>query len=72
MRLRIEDDFEDVLMKAATGLGLGKQALAQEAGISVAAVAALEPQMAAKAAQARTVAMAIPPLIWPTHVKAAL
>ncbi|MEZ7842753.1 MAG: MBL fold metallo-hydrolase [Opitutales bacterium] len=41
MRLRIEDDFEDVLMKAATGLGLGKQALAQEAGISVAAVAAL-------------------------------
>jgi hydroxyacylglutathione hydrolase len=41
MRLRIEDDFEDVLMKAATGLGLGKQALAQKAGISVAAVSAL-------------------------------
>jgi hydroxyacylglutathione hydrolase len=41
MRLRIEDDFEDVLMKAATGLGLGKQAVAQKAGISVAAVSAL-------------------------------
>ncbi|MBT4758638.1 MAG: MBL fold metallo-hydrolase [Opitutae bacterium] len=41
MRLRIEDDFEDVLIKAATGLGLGKQALAQKAGISVAAVSAL-------------------------------
>ena len=41
MRIRIEDNFEDVLMKAATGLGLGKQALAQKAGLSVAAVAAL-------------------------------
>ena len=41
MRIRIEDDFEDVLMKAATGLGLGKQALAQKAGLPVAAVAAL-------------------------------
>jgi len=41
MGIRIEDDFEDVLMKAATGLGLGKQALAQKAGLPVAAVAAL-------------------------------
>ncbi len=41
MRIRIEDNFEDVLMKAATGLGLGKQAVAQKAGLSVTAVAAL-------------------------------
>lgn len=41
MTIRIEDDFEDVLMKASTGLGLGKQALAQKAGLPVAAVAAL-------------------------------
>ncbi len=39
--------------------------------VMVAAVAALEPQIAAKAEHARIVAMAIPPLIWPTHVKAA-
>ena len=34
----------------------------------VAAVAALEPQMAEKAEQANTVAMAIPPRMCPTHV----
>lgn len=41
MKIRIEDDFEDVLMKAATGLGLGKQALAVQAGLPISAVAAL-------------------------------
>ena len=41
MRIRIEDDFEDVLMKASTGLGLGKQALAEKAGLPVSAVVAL-------------------------------
>ncbi len=41
MRIRIEDDFEDVLMKASTGLGLGKQALAEQAGLPVAAIAGL-------------------------------
>jgi hydroxyacylglutathione hydrolase len=41
MRIRIEDDFEDVLMKASTGLGLGKQALAEQAGLPVSAVVAL-------------------------------
>ena len=41
MKIRIEDDFEDVLMKAATGLGLGKQALAEQAGLPISAVAAL-------------------------------
>ncbi len=41
MEIRIEDDFEDVLLKAATGLGLGKQALAEQASLPVAAVAAL-------------------------------
>lgn len=41
MEIRIEDNFEDVLMKASTGLGLGKQALAERAGLPVAAVAAL-------------------------------
>ena len=39
--------------------------------VMVAAVAALEPQMAAKAEQARTVAMAMPPRMWPTHWYAA-
>lgn len=34
MPIRIEDNFEDVLMKAATGLGLGKQALADAAGLT--------------------------------------
>jgi hydroxyacylglutathione hydrolase len=41
MRIPIEDNFEDVLMKASTGLGLGKHELAEKAGISVAAVGAL-------------------------------
>ena len=41
MRIRIEDDFEDVLMKASTGLGLGKQALAEKAGLPLTAVVAL-------------------------------
>ncbi|CAA6679099.1 MULTISPECIES: MBL fold metallo-hydrolase [unclassified Lentimonas] len=41
MNIRIEDDFEDVLMKASTGLGLGKLALAEKAGLPAAAVAAL-------------------------------
>ncbi len=38
----------------------------------VAAVAALDPHMAEKAAQASTVAMAMPPRIWPTHLWAHL
>ncbi|MGC6455748.1 MAG: MBL fold metallo-hydrolase [Coraliomargaritaceae bacterium] len=33
-KIALEDNFEDVLMKAATGLGLGKQTLAEQAGIS--------------------------------------
>ena len=41
MAIRIEDNFEDVLMKAATGLGYGKQELAERAGIPVDEVAAL-------------------------------
>lgn len=41
MPIRIEDNFEDVLMKAATGLGLGKQALADAAGLTHDAVAEL-------------------------------
>ena len=36
--------------------------------VMVAAVAALEPQIAAKAEHAMTVAMAIPPRICPTHL----
>ena len=36
--------------------------------VMVAAVAALDPQMAENAAQAITVAMAIPPRICPTHL----
>ncbi len=39
--------------------------------VMVAAVAVLDPQMAAKAAQAIMVAMAMPPRIWPTHLYAA-
>lgn len=39
--IRIEDNYEDVLMKASTGLGLGKQALAERSGLSVDAVASL-------------------------------
>ena len=38
---RIEDNFEDVLLKAATGLGFGKQALAERAGLPLAKVTAL-------------------------------
>jgi glyoxylase-like metal-dependent hydrolase (beta-lactamase superfamily II) len=41
MEIRIEDNFEDVLMKACTGLGIGKQALSESAGLPLAAVAAL-------------------------------
>jgi len=41
MKIGIEDNFEDVLMKASTGLGLGKLALAEKAGLAVADVAAL-------------------------------
>jgi len=41
MKLRIEDEFEDVLMKASTGLGFGKQELAERAGLDVDAVASL-------------------------------
>ena len=41
MPIPIEDNFEDVLMKAATGLGLGKHELAEQAGLSVEAVASL-------------------------------
>ena len=41
MTIRIEDNFEDVLMKASTGLGFGKHELAERAGISVDAVSAL-------------------------------
>ncbi len=41
MTIRIEDNFEDVLMKASTGLGYGKHELAERAGISLDAVAAL-------------------------------
>lgn len=37
----IEDNFEDVLMKAATGLGFGKQELAQRSGLPLERVAAL-------------------------------
>ncbi len=41
MNVRIEDNFEDVLMKASTGLGIGKQALAERAEVPLAAVVAL-------------------------------
>ena len=41
MNLRIEDNFEDVLMKACTGLGIGKQALAERTGLPLATVVAL-------------------------------
>ena len=39
--IALEDNFEDVLMKAATGLGFGKLVLAECAGLSVEAVDAL-------------------------------
>ncbi len=41
MPIPIEDNFEDVLMKASTGLGLGKCGLAEQSGLSVEAVASL-------------------------------
>ncbi|CAI8323317.1 MAG: Hydroxyacylglutathione hydrolase GloC [Opitutia bacterium UBA7350] len=41
MLIPLEDNFEDVLMKAATGLGLSKSKLAAAAGRSVAEVTAL-------------------------------
>lgn len=41
MEIPIEDHFEDVLMKAATGLGIGKHELAEQAGISLDQVVAL-------------------------------
>ena len=41
MLIPLEDNFEDVLMKAATGLGLGKSKLAEAAGLPVAEVTAL-------------------------------
>jgi glyoxylase-like metal-dependent hydrolase (beta-lactamase superfamily II) len=41
MTIRIEDGFEDVLMKAAMGLGIGKQALAEKSGVSLESIAAL-------------------------------
>ena len=41
MRISIEDNFEDVLMKASVGLGLGKHELADCSGLSVEAVEAL-------------------------------
>lgn len=40
-RIRIEDNFEDVLMKAAAGLGIGNLDLAERAGIPVERVRAL-------------------------------
>lgn len=41
MLIPLEDNFEDVLMKAATGLGLGKVKLAEMTGLPVAEVTAL-------------------------------
>jgi glyoxylase-like metal-dependent hydrolase (beta-lactamase superfamily II) len=41
MSIPLEDNFEDVLMKAATGLGMGKSKLAEAAGLPVAEVTAL-------------------------------
>jgi len=41
MLIPLEDNFEDVLMKAAAGLGLGKSKLAEAAGLPVAEVTAL-------------------------------
>jgi glyoxylase-like metal-dependent hydrolase (beta-lactamase superfamily II) len=37
----MEDNFEDVLMKAATGLGLGRSKLAEASGLSVSAITSL-------------------------------
>ncbi|MFW5874192.1 MAG: MBL fold metallo-hydrolase [Verrucomicrobiota bacterium] len=41
MKIRVEDNFEDVLMKASTGWGYGKQELADRAGITLEQVTAL-------------------------------
>ena len=41
MRIELEDNYEDVLMKAATGLGLGKSKLAELAGLSTQQVTSL-------------------------------
>lgn len=41
MPLPLEDNFDDVLMKASTGLGIGKQALAERAGLSLRSVTQL-------------------------------
>ena len=41
MLIPLEDNFEDVLMKAATGLGLGKSKLAESTGLSLEVVTAL-------------------------------
>lgn len=38
MKIRIEDNFEDVLSKASVGLGLGKEALAERSGLTKDAV----------------------------------
>ena len=34
MRIELEDNYEDVLIKAATGLGLGKSKVAELAGLT--------------------------------------
>ena len=41
MRIELEDNYEDVFMKAATGLGLGKSKLAELAGLSTQQVTSL-------------------------------
>ena len=41
MRIELEDNYEDVLMKAATGLGLGKSKLAELAGLPTQQVTSL-------------------------------
>jgi hypothetical protein len=50
---------------ASTGLYLYLRIWGRATVLMVAAVAVFEPQMAAKPAQARTVAMAKPPRMWP-------
>ena len=56
MLIPLEDNFEDVLMKAATGLGLGKSKLAEAADLPLESVTALlrgqfEPQALSKVAE---------------------
>lgn len=41
MLISLEDNYEDVLMKAATGLGLGKSKLAESTGLSLKVITAL-------------------------------